>query len=118
MLSQFVRRVAFRERSAIVPGCHDFSVCACRAEGKKIATMCAVQVDGFAKDIGRFANRPYYIVGFHRFFGGNVFYLVVCLVKGRADEVGHACIDNGELLVGALFYVYDACDEASALSYY
>ena len=39
-----------------------------------------VQIDRFSENIRRFADRPYYIIRFYRFFRSDVFHFVVCLI--------------------------------------
>ena len=43
---------------------------------------------------------------------------MICLVQSRTDEVGHTCIEDGELLVGALLHISHLTDQATALSYH
>ena len=106
-----------RQLAAVVPGGHNFAIGACRADGYQVAPAHGVQVDGLAEDVGRLAHGADDIIRLHGGIGGDVFYLVIGLVEGGAYEVGHACVEDGELLLGALLDVEDAGDEGAALAH-
>ena len=88
------------QRSAVVAGGHDFAIGTGRANGNEVATVGAVQVSLLGKDVGRFADGPYDVVGVQRFVAADVLNLVIGLIEGRAYKVGESGVDNAELLYG------------------
>ena len=71
----------------------------------------SVKVNSLAEYVGRFTDWSHNVVSFYRTFGSEVLNLVISLIKGRADEVGHTGIDNGKLLVGSLLDIAYFRDE-------
>ena len=80
--------------------------------------MGLVQIYSLGEYIARLADRTYYVVCLHRFIARNVLYLVICLIEGRADQVGHTCIYNGKLLGCALLDIESLGDERTHLTHY
>ena len=77
--------------------------------------MACVQVDSLAEDIARLADGADNVVGGHGLLTTDVLNLMIGLIECGADEVGHACIDDGKLFSGALLDVEQAADERATL---
>ena len=103
--------------AAVVLRGHDFAIGTGRADGDEVATMGGIEVDGFAKHVGTLAYGAYDIVGHLGLVGRDVLDAVIGLIQGRADEVGHAGINDSEALAGALLDIKHARDKATALGY-
>ena len=73
--------------------------------------MGLVQIDSLGENIARLADRTNYIVCLHRLIARDVLYLVICLIEGRADQIGHTCIYDGKLLGCALLDIKSLGDE-------
>ena len=79
--------------------------------------MGGVEVYSLAEDIGTLTYGTYYVVGELRLVRRDVLDAVVGSVEGGADEVGHASIDDGKALAGALLDIQYARDKATALGH-
>ena len=64
--------------------------------------MGGIEVDGLAKHVGALAHGAYDIVGDLGLVGRDVLDAVISTIEGGADELGHATIDDGKALAGAL----------------
>ena len=71
------------------------------------------------EDVAALAYRTDDIVyhGLVRIRGTDVVNLVVCVIQGRTDEIGHACIDYTEILYCIALDIQYPADEAAALAY-
>lgn len=69
----------------------------------------------FEKDIAALTDGPDDIVDFLARVGGDVLDAVIGIVEGRANEVGHARIDDDETFLRTLLDVSNARDETATL---
>ena len=80
--------------------------------------MGLVQIYSLGEYIARLADRTYYVVCLCRFIARDVLYLMICLIEGRSDQVGHTCIYDGKLLGCALLDIKSLGDERTHLTHY
>ena len=67
--------------------------------------MCTIQINLFGKDIRRFADGTYYVIGLWLLLTAQVLYFVIGLIKGRTNQVGETSINDGKLLDESFFYI-------------
>ena len=77
--------------------------------------MATVEVECLDKYIARLADRAYNVVGFLALVAAQVLNGMESLIEGRADEVCHACVYDGKLLVCGLFDIEYTCNQAATL---
>lgn len=115
--SKLIAQVSLGQRVAVVLRCHDLTIGSGRADGDEVATVGGIEVDGLAKHVGALAHGAYDIVGHLGLVGRDVLDAVIGAIEGRADELGHAAIDDGEALAGSLLDIEHARDEAATLGH-
>lgn len=99
-LSKIFSGISFGEFTTVVSRSHDFTVCPCRTDGKKVSPVTSVQVECLDEYIARLADRTYHVVGFFFFVAADVFYQMERLIE-RPDGSGRSCgIHNGKLFMG------------------
>ena len=104
------------EAAEVVLGCHDLSVRSGTTHGEQVSALHRRDAVSFDEDVAGFADGSYDVVGLLFVIGmADVLHAVEGAVKGRADEIGHAGIDDGEMLVLAPLDVEHPCDEIAAL---
>mgnify|MGYP006895909491 CR=1 FL=1 len=67
--------------------------------------MAFIDFNAFGKHVARLADGAHHVIHLARFVAADVFNLVGSLIQCRANEVGHARINDGKLFAGALFDV-------------
>ena len=104
------------EAAEVVLGCHYFSVRPGTTHGEQVSALHRRDAVSFDEDVAGFADGSYDVIGLFRIIGmADVLHAVESAVKGRADEIGHAGIDDREMLVLALLDIEHPCDEIAAL---
>ena len=103
--SNLVTHVALRQSTAVILRSHNLTISTSRTDSKQVTTMSSIQVYLLGKNVRRFADRTYYIVGVCGLVTGDVFYLMISLIESRSDEVSKTCINDGKLLDGAFFNI-------------
>ena len=96
----------------VVGGGHGLAIGAGRADGNEVATTGKGQGVVAGEDVAGLADGPDDVIEF-MFVGDacEVLHLVMCLVKRRADEVGHAGIEDDEALVAIVLDIENPTDE-------
>ena len=101
-----IAHISFGQSPAVVLRSHDLTVGTSRTDGQQVAALSPVQVDLLGEDVGRLTDGTHHVVSLHRLVAGDVLDLMIGLIEGRTNEVGKACIDDGELLDGAFLNIY------------
>ena len=84
---------------------HNFAISPCRTEGDKVATLHPIQINSLTEYIRRLTDGPYDIISLNRRIRSDILYLMERLVECRTNQIRHAGIQNGKLLVGALLHI-------------
>ena len=104
-LYQLVRCISSRKLTAVIARSHNFTISPCRTEGDKVTTLHAIQINGLTKYIGRLADGSYYIISLNRRIRSDILYFMERLVECRTNQIRHASIQDGKLLVGTLLHI-------------
>ena len=104
-LYQLVRSISLRQLTAVIARSHNFAISPCRTEGDKVATLHPIQINSLTEYIRRLADGPYDIISLNRRIRSDILYLMERLVECRTNQIRHAGIQDGKLLVGALLHI-------------
>ena len=99
---------------AVVLRGHRLAVGAGGADGHQVAAAALVHGELLDEHVGTLAHGAHHVIDFLRLVRSEVLHAVIGLVHRRAHQFGHAAVDDGELLVGALLDVEHAADERTA----
>ena len=101
----FVAHIALWQTAAVVLRGHDLAIGSGRTDGQQVTALGTVQIDLLGKHVGRFSDWAHHVVSLTRLVAGDILDLVIGLIEGRTDQIGKACIDDGEFLQGTFFNI-------------